>query len=240
MTEADLVRSAGRGRGGALPAAVLWDMDGTLVDTEPYWIATEHALAAEHGATWTHEDAMRLVGNDLLDSAVYIRERMGLDLTPRAIVERLLDGVVEQVRVDVPWRPGARELLSATRAAGLPTALVTMSWTRFVEPVVDALPEASFDVVVTGDQVERGKPHPDPYLLAAERLGLDPAHCLAVEDSATGAASAAAAGCSVLVVPHHVAVPPGPRRVFRDSLHGLGVDDLAAAHAAAGAERRAR
>ena len=96
--------------------AVLWDMDGTLVDTEPYWIATEYALADEYGATWSHEHALQLVGNDLLDSGRYIREVMGLELSAEEIVEYLLDGVVAQVEEAVPWRPGAVELLD--RAPG--------------------------------------------------------------------------------------------------------------------------
>ena len=209
-----------------LPAAVLWDMDGTLVDTEPYWIETEHDLATQHGATWTHEDAMALVGSDLLDAGAYIRERMGLDLAPSEIVEVLLDGVVEKVRRAVPWRPGARELLAALGAAGVPCALVTMSLRRFVEPVVEQLPTGSFTAVVTGDEVERGKPHPEPYLRAARLLGVEAPACVALEDSPPGAASAAAAGCRVLVVPHHVPVEPGERRFFRDTLEGLTPEDL--------------
>lgn len=210
----------------ALPAAVLWDMDGTLVDTEPYWIETEQELAHRHGATWTHDDAMALVGSDLMDSGVYIRERMGLDLSPREIVELLLDGVVRKVAREVPWRAGARELLSALGETGVPCALVTMSWRRFVEPVLEQLPAGSFAHVVTGDEVPRGKPHPDPYLRAATLLGLDPRACVAIEDSPTGAASAAAAGCPVLVVPHHVPVPPASRLSFADSLQGIAPADL--------------
>ena len=93
------------------PAAVLWDMDGTLVDTEPYWIATEYAMAEKYGGTWSEEHALNLVGNALLESGVYIRVHMGIDRTPQQIVDELLDGVVERVEVEVPWRPGARELL---------------------------------------------------------------------------------------------------------------------------------
>ena len=201
-------------------------MDGTLVDTEPLWIEVEHEIAARHGATWSHEQAMQLVGNDLLDSGAFIRREMGLEHSPAEVVEMLLDGVVERVRREVPWRPGARELLGALRAAGLPLALVTMSWRRFVEPVLGELGEGAFDVVVTGDEVSRGKPHPEPYLAAARALGVDPADCVAIEDSGTGAASAEAAGCSVLVVPHHVSVPPGPGRRFALTLEGLAPADL--------------
>ncbi|WP_246142551.1 HAD family hydrolase [Nocardioides rubriscoriae] len=207
--------------------AVLWDMDGTLVDTEPYWIATEHALAAEYGGTWSHELALQLVGNDLLESGRFIREHMPLPLSPEEIVERLLDGVVALVEQEVPWRPGARELLADLGRAGVPCALVTMSYERFVAPILQALPAGSFQVVVTGDQVERGKPHPEPYLHAARLLGVDATDCLAIEDSDTGCRSAEAAGCTVLAVPHHVAVEPGERRVFADTLVGLGPADLA-------------
>lgn len=211
-----------------LPAAVLWDMDGTLVDTEPYWMATESALAEEYGATWTHEDAMHLVGNDLLTSGRYIKQRMGLPQSAEEIVEMLLDGVVARVQHAVPWCPGARELLLALHDAGVPCGLVTMSYQRFVAPIVEHLPPETFRVIVTGDLVEYGKPHPEPYLTAAASLGVDPANCVAIEDSDTGATSAAAAGCRVLVVPNHVTVPAGERRVFRTSLEGLAPADLAA------------
>lgn len=208
-----------------LPGAVLWDMDGTLVDTEPYWIAAEFELAARHGGVWSQEHALNLVGNDLLESGRYIRTHMGIDLSPAAIVEELLDGVVARVRQDIPWRPGARELLAQLNDAAVPCALVTMSYRRLVEPVLERLSGAGFAAVVTGDSVDRGKPHPEPYLRAAELLGVSPHACIAIEDSDTGAASAVQAGCTVLCVPHHVPVQPGLNRVFRSSL--VGMDPLA-------------
>jgi len=212
--------------GAYTPAAVLWDMDGTLVDTEPYWIEAELALAEKYGGTWSIEHALALVGNDLLDSGRYIREHMGIDLEPSEIVEQLLDDVVARIEAAVPWRPGARELLAELADAGVPRALVTMSYRSFVAPVLAALPPHSFDVVVTGDAVSRGKPYPDPYLKAAAELRVDPADCLAIEDSNTGAKAAEAAGCLVLVVPNHVPVLEGARRVFRGSLDGVHVGDL--------------
>jgi HAD superfamily hydrolase (TIGR01509 family) len=208
-----------------LPAAVLWDMDGTLVDTEPYWIQTEFELAEKYGGSWSEAHALELVGNDLLDSGRYIREHMGIDLTPEEIVEALLDGVVHRVEQDVPWRPGAVELIESVRAAGIPSALVTMSYERFVAPILSQLPPETFRVVVTGDRVTQGKPHPEPYLTAAAALGLRAEDCLAIEDSNTGARSAEAAGCLVLVVENHVPVLPTERRVFADTLARL---DLAA------------
>ena len=152
--------------------AVLWDMDGTLVDTEPYWIDTEYALAEKYGGTWSHEHAMNLVGSALLDSGDYIRVHMGIDRTPQQIVDELLDGVVARVEEEVPWRPGARELLDRPARERHPV--------RAGDDVVAALrrpdpargcPTGTFASVVTGDRVEFGKPHPEPYLTAAAELG---------------------------------------------------------------------
>ncbi len=209
--------------------AVLWDLDGTLVDTEPYWIATEYALAEEHGATWSHEHALQLVGSDLVDSGRYIREVMGLEMSAEEIVEYLLDGVVAQVAGGrARGAPGAVELLGraaggrACRAASSPCR--TSGSSRRSWP---ALPAETFRVIVTGDQVARGKPHPEAYLTAAAALGLAPEECVAIEDSNTGATSAEAAGCPVLVVENHVEVAPGPRRTFAASLTDVTVESLA-------------
>ena len=203
-------------------------MDGTLVDTEPYWIDAEFDLASRHGGTWSREHALNLVGQDLLDSGRYIREHMRIALEPAEIVEELLDAVVARVEDAVPWQPGARELLTELASYDVPCALVTMSYRRFVAPVLAALPANTFAVVITGDTVSQGKPHPEPYLKAARELRVEPDACLAIEDSNTGARSAEAAGCRVLVVPNHVPVLEGERRVFRETLVGLGVPALAA------------
>lgn len=207
------------------PAAVLWDLDGTIVDTEPLWMAAETALAAQHGAVWTQDDGLALVGNDLMDSARIIEARICSGLGPEQIVAHLVAEIAAAMRRDLPWRPGAPELVHALADAGVPQALVTMSYREIAQPVVDLLP---FDAVVTGDSVSHGKPHPEPYLAASRALGVDPADCLAVEDSATGAASADAAGCLVLAVPHMVDVPDGPRRRVRTTLAGLDVAGLSA------------
>jgi HAD superfamily hydrolase (TIGR01509 family) len=208
------------------PHAVLWDMDGTLVDTEPAWIEAEFALADTYGAPWSQQDALNLVGNDLLTSAAYIQARMGIGLSAEEIVDALLEQVVAAVRREVPWRPGALDLLLGHVAADIPAALVTMSYRRFAQAVIDSLPEDTFSAIVVGDEVDNGKPHPEPYLAAAALLGADPTCCLAIEDSSPGAASAEAAGCTVLVVPNHVPVPTSPRRVFRPALTALSVADL--------------
>jgi HAD superfamily hydrolase (TIGR01509 family) len=208
--------------------AVLWDMDGTLVDTEPYWIETEYALAKEYGGEWTEADAMTLVGSDLIVSGTYIKSRLGLPHSPEEVVELLLDGVCARLEAGVPWRPGARELLADLVAQGVPCALVTMSYQRFVAPILAQLPAQSFTVIVTGDQVSNGKPHPEPYETAGAALGVATVDCVAIEDSNTGATSAEAAGCTVLVVENHVPVEQGPRRVFLPTLEGLSAATLPA------------
>ena len=211
------------------PAAVLWDLDGTLVDTEPSWLAAEFALAARHGATWSADHGEMLVGSDLLTSGRYIRHHMGLTLTPEQIVDELLDDMVASVEQGVVARPGALELLAELRARDVPCALVTMSYRRMVDPILAQLPPRTFGAVVTGDEVRYGKPHPEAYLTAARMLHAAPGQCIAIEDSATGAASAQAAGTRVVVVPNRVAVPPGPGRVVISTLHGVSVAGLVAA-----------
>lgn len=208
-------------------AAVLWDMDGTLVDTEPYWIERERELVDEHGnGRWTDEHAHALVGFDLRDSARYISRYGDVDLPVDTIVNLLLDGVIERVQQRIPWRPGARELLAEARADGIPTALVTMSWRRFTDAVITELPSGSFTTVVAGDDVANGKPHPEPYLTAAARLGVDARYCIAIEDSPTGVQSAVSAGCVVLGVPNVVAIPDHLGHHPRSTLEGVTVATL--------------
>ena len=209
-----------------LPAAVLWDMDGTLVDTEPYWIVAEHELVEEFGGTWTHDLALQLVGNPLLVSAQFIIDNSPVDLPAEQVVHRLQSRVIEQIADEVPWRPGARELLGACRELDIPQALVTMSWADLAGAVVDATEPGSFGLVVSGDQVTHGKPHPEPYETAAERLGVDPATCVAIEDSPTGVRSAAAAGVPTLAIPHVVDVPDIAGSVRVPTLTGVTPFDL--------------
>jgi beta-phosphoglucomutase-like phosphatase (HAD superfamily) len=207
--------------------AVLFDMDGTLCESESVWISAEFALARRNGATWTDEDGLALVGRDLLASGAYIKDRMGLTHTPAQVVDELIDGVVASVLVDgVEWRPGAVELLAACNAAALPTALVTMSYDKFASAVVSALPEGRFDAIVTGEMVREGKPAPDSYLLGAELLGVDPRSCVAIEDSPPGAAAAESAGCLVVTVPNHVKIPLTAARVEVASLVDVSPDGL--------------
>ncbi|MFH5877619.1 HAD family hydrolase [Arthrobacter sp. NA-172] len=212
--------------------AVLWDMDGTLVDTEPYWIAAERALVESHGGVWSHEQAMQLVGQSLMHSAG-ILQAAGVNLEKREIVDTLSGQVTERLRLEVPWRPGARELLDELYQAGVRCALVTMSEGPMAREVVASLPKPYFEFLITGDTVSQGKPHPEAYLTAVERLGeTDPEltvdHCVALEDSVPGVASAVASGVVTVGIPHQMPLPDDARRATWDTLLGHGMADLEA------------
>ncbi|WP_246205160.1 HAD family hydrolase [Agromyces salentinus] len=210
------------------PAAALWDMDGTLVDTEPYWMAAEEELVGSFGGTWTHEDALQLVGSGLWESAKIFQD-LGVELDADAIVAWLTERVRQQLHeFGVPWRPGARELLLALREASVPTALVTMSVRAMADDVIKEIPFHAFDAIVTGDSVTNPKPHPEPYLTAAGELGVDIADCVAFEDSPTGVASAAAAGAITVGIPNIVSLDGSPASVLWSSLDGRTVADVAA------------
>jgi HAD superfamily hydrolase (TIGR01509 family) len=214
---------------------VLWDMDGTLVDTEPYWFRAEAELMTAWGVPWGQEDSKRLVGSAL---PVYARiaQAAGVNLSSREIIEQLLAAVIAQTRQAIPWRPGARELLTQLRQAGIPMGLVTMSEAALANEIVAELPENTFSVQVTGEAVERGKPAPDPYLLGArllmerhpdrEALSLD--RMVAIEDSEPGVTSAIAAGITTIGVPNIVAIPARPGLTLWDTLAGKTITDLQA------------
>lgn len=211
-----------------LPAAVLFDMDGTLVDTEEYWIESEMALVERDGGSWTHEDGLSLVGNALVKSAQELRARAGVRGTDEEIVDALVAGVLQRIHAHgVHWRTGARELLLRLREQGVPCALVTMSYRVLAEALAAQLPEGTFAAIVAGDDVTLGKPHPEPYLLAASRLGVDITRCIGVEDSPTGVVSVEASGARVIAVPYLVHVPAAAGRSRFPSLARISDDDLA-------------
>jgi HAD superfamily hydrolase (TIGR01509 family) len=204
-------------------AAALWDFDGTLADTEPLWIAAEYDLIGKLGGTWSQQDAEQLVGNSLLDSGSYILNAIGRpDLSPAWVVDKLLTAVVEHVRRHpIVWRPGAIELLESFAAAGIPCALVSASYRVLLDAALDQLPNGTFGVSVAGDEVNRGKPHPEPYEKACTALGVAARHCVVLEDSETGCRSGNAAGALVVAIPHRVPIPPAPRRLLVNSLAEL-------------------
>lgn len=208
-----------------LLAGVLWDMDGTIVDTEPYWMRAEEDLVASFNGVWTKEAALAVVGSDLWVAA-RIFQNHGVALSEDEIIARLTDQVMEQVKVEVPWRPGARQLLQELNDAGIPCALVTMSLNRMAQQVVSAMGFDAFSVVVGGDDVTKGKPDAEPYRHAAALLGLDAADCIAIEDSTTGLASAVASGAVTIGVPAHIHLPDSADYTLWPTLEGRSVADL--------------
>jgi HAD superfamily hydrolase (TIGR01509 family) len=210
------------------PAAVLWDMDGTLIDSEPYWLLSESRLASEYGGVWTEENGHELIGKSLYDSSALLKDRLSIeDLSVEQVIDRLTDEVVSHLKGSLPWRPGALELLMDLKQKGVKTALVTMSMRRMALAVTEQIPFKAFDVVVGGDDVRIGKPDPEPYLHAAKLLGVDPTQCIALEDSRTGLASAEAAGCVAVGIPNIVPIPPGPNRIVIPTLAEMNTELLA-------------
>jgi HAD superfamily hydrolase (TIGR01509 family) len=183
-------------------AAVLFDMDGLLVDSEPLWLEVEKSVMARLGGTWTSEDQRALLGGSLHASVGYMLGKAPAVAATREAVGRwLMDGMAELLASrGVPMQPGARELVAAVAAAGIGHALVTSSQRRIMDAVLAAT-GLRFDVTVCGEDVRHSKPHPEPYLRAAALLGQPPGGCVVLEDSPAGIASARAAGCPVIAVP---------------------------------------
>lgn len=205
--------------------AVLWDMDGTLIDSEPTWIQAQRDLVEDHHGTWTYADGLSLVGTDMEVTAKALQDA-GVRLPAADIIGRLTDEVIASLARDVAWRPGARELVSAIQVAGIPQAIVTTSSLSMATIVAQALPHGAISLIIPGEQVEHGKPHPEPYLSAASQLGADPRRCVAIEDSPTGLAAAIAADTIAIGVPHDALLQNAGRWTRLDTLAGVTLDDL--------------
>lgn len=207
------------------PQAILWDMDGTIVDSEEYWIVAEQELVNLFGGTWTHEDGLALVGNGLPQTAAKLQEQ-GVELSIDEIIQALTNRVLEQIEVAVPWRPGAVELIHQFQAAGIPQALVTMSIERMARKVAAVIPGTPLSEVVAGDNVLKTKPDPEAYLLAAERLEGDISQCVAFEDSPSGCRSAHSAGAVTVGVTNLVSLDGIPTDVTLDTLVGVSASQI--------------
>ena len=191
----------------SFPAAIHFDHDGTLVDTEPVWAAAKVALAAEFGGTWTEQDTLDCLGLSMKFTLDRLRER-GVDLPDEQINERLVAKVREALaHQQVEFLPGIERFLTQVRDAQIPAAIVTNATTSIAQRTADAAPEGTFSVIIGNDETTHPKPDPQPYLLAAQRLGVEPSRCVAVEDSPSGVRSATAAGMKVIVVPGELEVP---------------------------------
>ena len=189
------------------PAAILFDHDGTLVDTEPVWAAAKVALTAEFGGTWTEQDTLDCLGLSMQFTLDRLRER-GVNLPDEEINDLLVAKVHETLaQQPVEFLPGIERFLSEVREAQIPAAIVTNATTSVARRTANAAPEGTFSVIIGNDETTHRKPDPQPYLLAAERLGVDPTQCVAIEDSPSGVRSATAAGMRVIVVPGELEVP---------------------------------
>ena len=213
--------------------AVLWDMDGLMVDSEPLWTRAEEELARALGGTWDAEVKARIVGTRLDVAVPTILTYFGVETDAervRTTAAWLLHRMVELFSEDaLPLLPGVRELLAALAAEQVPMALVSSSYRVLVDAVL-AGGVGPFAVTLAGDEVDQGKPAPDPYLLAAARLGVDVTRCVVLEDSPAGVASGEAAGCAVVAVPSvpGVSLSPAPRRLVASTLADVGPADLRA------------
>jgi HAD superfamily hydrolase (TIGR01509 family) len=208
--------------------AVLFDMDGTLLDSEKVWDVALDDLATWLGGDLSPAARARMVGSSLGRSVAILHADLGIEADPETSGAYLIERTAELFRTDLVWKPGAEELLHAVHAAGVPAALVTSTHRRLTEIALDTLGRQYFAASVCGDEVARPKPHPDPYLRGAELLGVLPQRSVAIEDSPLGITSAEAAGCAVLAVPSEVPIEPAPTRTLRSSLVGLTVADLEA------------
>jgi HAD superfamily hydrolase (TIGR01509 family) len=202
-------------------------MDGTLVDTEGFWWDVEVEVFAALGHalddSWRHV----VVGGPMTRSAGFLIEATGADITLAELSVLLNTGFEDRIGRALPLMPGAARLLAELAEYEIPTALVSASHRRIIDRVLTTLGPQHFALTIAGDEVARTKPHPDPYLLAAAGLGVDPARCAVVEDTATGVAAAEAAGCLVVAVPSVAPIAPAARRTVVTSLE---VVDLAFLH----------
>ena len=199
-------------------AAVLFDMDGLLVDTEPLWLETETDVMARLGAPWSSHDQEALLGGSMERTVSYLLAKATRPVARETVARWMLDGMLARTRAGrVVVRPGARELLAEVAGAGLPYALVTSSQREFADAVLAAT-GMTFPVTVCAEDAAATKPDPEPYLLAVKLLDADPAGCVVLEDSPNGVASATAAGCRVVAVPSLVPIPPASGRLVVPSL----------------------
>jgi HAD superfamily hydrolase (TIGR01509 family) len=201
-------------------------MDGTLLDSEKVWDVALRDTAIWLGGALSQSARQQMVGSSLARALAIMHADLEVQAELDATATYLLERTEELFSTKLIWKPGAHELLTAVRDAGIPAGLVTSTHRRLTERALDTIGRDFFAVTVCGDEVSHPKPHPEPYLLAAQLLGVDPFHCVAIEDSPLGIAAAEAAGCVVLAIPSEVSVSPAETTIVRASLAGLDVEDL--------------
>ena len=210
---------------GLLPQGIFFDMDGLLVDTEPYWLQTERELMAEFGVHWQSEDQLFCLGGPMEKVGRYMSDLAERKQSPEWFASELIDRMAEKFTLISPM-PGVSQLLSEISKNHIPAALVSASPRRLVDAVLASIPNHPFALSISADDVVRGKPHPDPYLKAAELLNVKIEHSIILEDSPTGVTAARASGAWVVAVPHIAPIAPAERSVVIETLAGASVTSL--------------
>ena len=211
--------------------AVLWDMDGTLIDSEPLWIEQERQLMESIGAKWTSEDAIYCVGGPMARVDAYMRSKLPTAVlekfAPLALTNQLLQRMEDRLSHDIPFTPGAFELVNEMKSANLPLALVSASSRPLMNAALKSIGSQLFDITISDNDVERSKPDPEGYVKAAASLDVDISRSLIIEDSITGMTAAIASGAFVLGLPHVAELPHGPKVIHHPTLENLTMRDLA-------------
>lgn len=207
--------------------AVLIDMDGTLVDSEPYWLEAETELMSRYGFTWTSEHQAICLGGPLPRVGRYMAELAGQESQGEYFTSALIEMVAERFRSRLSFMPGGLELLVDIEKAQVPMALVSASPRVLVDAALAALPSPYFSVSISSDDVVESKPHPMGYIEAARRLGGRIEQSLVLEDSLTGVTAGLASGAKVVAIPHIVQFDPHPQMRIVDSLEGRTLKELA-------------
>lgn len=207
------------------PAAVFFDLDGTLIETDHLYADVGGELVRAVGGTWTDANREASIGTSLADFAAQL-QAAGLDRDADELIGIVVDHVTTHMRTALPWRSGAQELLASVAASGVAFGLVTMAYRDSAQIVLDSPGVPLFNAIVTGDDVTVGKPDPEPYLTAASQLGVDPRSCVAIEDSILGLTSAGRAGMTRIAVPTEVDVERSLYDARWDTLVGKTAESI--------------
>ena len=207
-------------------SAILFDMDGTLIDSEPLWLEAEIEIMKELGCNWDQQDQINCLGGPIDKTENYMQDRSN-NIKPFGYFTEKLDDVMEKkLSTKLYLIPNALEIINDCKRSELKIALVTASSGRLMKAVLKRFPVGIFDAVVSYDDVKRSKPDPEPYLLAAKTLGVDITNCVVLEDSLTGVQSGLSAGAQVVGIPHLVKMPSNPNLRVVESLSEINMDRL--------------
>lgn len=205
--------------------AVLWDMDGTLLDSEPLWLEVEREIMAELGYQWQPSDQEECLGGPMLRIGLYMNSCVNNTKSPEYFAEELVKRMTAKIALQVPFALGAKDLLDALSSAGVPMALVTGSSRSILENALDSIGRGYFAFTISSDDVRHSKPDPEGYLKAAQLLGVDITSCIIIEDSNVGVRAGLAAGAKVIAVPH-IEVIEAKNVILIKSLLDLDINKL--------------